>query len=195
MKVIGLCGGSGAGKGTVCSIFAELGIPSIDTDKLYHSLISTDSECSRELVLAFGDDVYANPGVDRKALRDVVFASPENLDLLNKITHKHILASARDLIKNARDARAIIIDAPLLFESGFDKECDVKICVIADDDVRIERIIKRDGITHEIAKARIASQISNDRLMEICDYAIENNSDENELRKRIHALSQTLFNN
>ena len=195
MQVIGLCGGSGAGKGTVCSIFAELGIPSIDTDKLYHSLISTDSECSRELVLAFGDDVYANPGVDRKALRDVVFASPENLDLLNKITHKHILASARDLIKNARDARAIIIDAPLLFESGFDKECDVKICVIADDDVRIERIIKRDGITHEIAKARIASQISNDRLMEICDYAIENNSDENELRKRIHALSQTLFNN
>ena len=195
MQVIGLCGGSGAGKGTVCSIFAELGIPSIDTDKLYHLLISTDSECSRELVSAFGDDVYANPGVDRKALRDVVFASPENLDLLNKITHKHILASVRDLIKNARDARAIIIDAPLLFESGFDKECDVKICVIADDDVRIERIIKRDGITHEIAKARIASQIPNDRLMEICDYAIENNSDENELRKRIHALSQTLFNN
>ena len=195
MQVIGLCGGSGAGKGTVCSIFAELGIPSIDTDKLYHSLISTDSECSRELVSAFGDDVYANPGVDRKALRDVVFASPENLDLLNKITHKHILASARDLIKNARDVRAIIIDAPLLFESGFDKECDVKICVIANDDVRIERIIKRDGITHEIAKARIASQIPNDRLMEICDYAIENNSDENELRKRIHALSQTLFNN
>ena len=195
MQVIGLCGGRGAGKGTVCSIFAELGIPSIDTDKLYHSLISTDSECSRELVSAFGDDVYANPGVDRKALRDVVFASPENLDLLNKITHKHILASVRDLIKNARDARAIIIDAPLLFESGFDKECDVKICVIADDDVRIERIIKRDGITHEIAKARIASQIPNDRLMDICDYAIENNSDENELRKRIHALSQTLFNN
>ena len=195
MQVIGLCGGSGAGKGTVCSIFAELGIPSIDTDKLYHSLISTDSECSRELVSAFGDDVYANPGVDRKALRDVVFASPENLDLLNKITHKHILASVRSLIKNTGEARAIIIDAPLLFESGFDKECDVKICVIADDDVRIERIIKRDGITHEIAKARIASQIPNDRLMEICDYAIENNSDENELRKRIYALSQTLFNN
>ena len=187
MKVIGLCGGSGAGKGTVCSIFAELGIPSIDTDKLYHSLISTDSECTRELVSAFGSDVYANPGVDRKALRNIVFSSPENLAILNKITHKHILASVRSLIKNTGEARAIIIDAPLLFESGFDKECDVKICVIADEDVRIERITKRDGISPEIAKARIASQIPNDELKEICDYTIENNVGTDELRKHIQA--------
>ena len=195
MKVIGLCGGSGAGKGTVCSIFAELGIPSIDTDKLYHSLISTDSECTRELVSAFGSDVYANPGVDRKALRNIVFSSPENLAILNKITHKHILASVRSLIKNTGEARAIIIDAPLLFESGFDKECDVKICVIADEDVRIERITKRDGISPEIAKARIASQIPNDELKEICDYTIENNVGTDELRKHIQALNKTLFNN
>ena len=195
MKVIGLCGGSGAGKGTVCSIFAELGIPSIDTDKLYHSLISTDSECTREIVSAFGSDVYANPGVDRKALRNIVFSSPENLAILNKITHKHILASVRSIIKNTGEARAIIIDAPLLFESGFDKECDVKICVIADEDVRIERITKRDGISPEIAKARIASQIPNDELKEICDYTIENNADTDELRKHIQALNKILFNN
>ena len=195
MKVIGLCGGSGAGKGTVCSIFAELGIPSIDTDKLYHSLISTDSECTMEIVSAFGSDVYANPGVDRKALRNIVFSSPENLAILNKITHKHILASVRSIIKNTDEARAIIIDAPLLFESGFDKECDVKICVIADEDVRIERIIKRDGISPEIAKARIASQIPNEELKEICDYTIENNAGTDELRKHIQALNKTLFNN
>lgn len=195
MKVIGLCGGSGAGKGTVCSIFAELGIPSIDTDKLYHSLISTDSECTREIVSAFGSDVYANPGVDRKALRNIVFSSPENLAILNKITHKHILASVRSIIKNTGEARAIIIDAPLLFESGFDRECDVKICVIADEDVRIERITKRDGISPEIAKARIASQIPNDALKEICDYTIENNADTDELRKHIQVLNKTLFNN
>ena len=195
MKVIGLCGGSGAGKGTVCSIFAELGIPSIDTDKLYHSLISTDSECTMEIVSAFGSDVYANPGVDRKALRNIVFSSPENLAILNKITHKHILASVRSLIKNTGEARAIIIDAPLLFESGFDRECDVKICVIADEDVRIERITKRDGISPEIAKARIASQIPNDELKEICDYTIENNVGTDELRKHIQALNKTLFNN
>ena len=195
MKVIGLCGGSGAGKGTVCSIFAELGIPSIDTDKLYHSMISTDSECTMELVSAFGDVIYANPGIDRRALRDVVFSSPDNLALLNKITHKHILASVRCLIDKADNVRAIIIDAPLLFESGFDKECDVKICVIANEDVRIKRITKRDGITPEIAKARIASQIPSDKLIEMCDYSIENNSDSNELRQRIQALIKILFNN
>ena len=195
MKVIGLCGGSGAGKGTVCSIFAELGIPSIDTDKLYHALISTDSECTKELVSAFGNDVYANPGIDRKALRSVVFSSPDNLALLNNITHKHILASVRGLIDKADNVRAIIIDAPLLFESGFDKECDVTICVIANEDVRIERITKRDGITPEIAKVRISSQIPNEKLVKMCDHAILNNSDANELRKRILALNQTLFNN
>ena len=60
MKVIGLCGGSGSGKSTVCSLFAELGVPSIDTDKLYHDMISTDTECTRELLAAFGEQVHAH---------------------------------------------------------------------------------------------------------------------------------------
>ena len=195
MKVIGLCGGSGAGKGTVCSVFAEFGIKSIDTDKLYHTLISTDSECTRELIDAFGDGINAHPGIDRRALRDIVFSSSDKLNLLNTITHKHILSALRALISESKEAPAIIVDAPLLFESGFNKECDVTVCVVADDDVRVNRITKRDGVTPEVARTRISSQISNGDLIKACDYAIENNSTVSELRDRVTELFIKLFNN
>ena len=194
MKVIGMCGGSGAGKGTVCSIFAELGIKSIDTDKLYHDIISRDSECTLELISFFGDSVYAAPGIDRRALRDIVFSSEENLAQLNMITHKHILAQVRSIINSERCAEGIIIDAPLLFESGFDKECDTTVCVLADEEIRIKRIIQRDGLTPDAARRRIASQIQNAELIKRCEYSIENNSTEEELRENIAELYKKMFN-
>ena len=195
MLVIGLCGGSGSGKGTVCAFFAELGIKSIDTDKLYHEIISFDSACTMELVKSFGNAIYANPGIDRKALRNIVFSSDDNLKLLNKITHKHILSEVRNIIEANSDSRGIIIDAPLLFESGFNSECDVTVAVIASESTRLERITKRDGISLEHAKARIASQISDAELIEKCNYSIENSSTEKELRTRVLELYRKLFNN
>ena len=195
MKVIGLCGGSGSGKGTVCSIFEELGIESIDTDKLYHTIISEDSGCTNELVAAFGREIYANPGIDRSALRTVAFSSPENLRRLNEITHKHILSGVRSIIKSSKNPLGIIIDAPLLFESGFDKECDTTVAVIADNSIRVDRIVIRDNISEDYAKARISSQISNDELVQRCDYTIENNSTIDELRENVVQLYKKMFNN
>ncbi len=198
MKVIGLCGGSGAGKGLVCSFFNDLGIKSIDTDKVYHDLISTDSECTRELVLRFGKQISNDAGINRLKLRDVVFASKENLAILNKITHRHILAKVRDLlneIKASGAARGVIIDAPLLFESGFDKECDLTICVIADKYARIERIVRRDGISAEAAFARIDTQISDDELIKKCTYVIYNDSTEDHLREKVRELNKIIFDN
>jgi dephospho-CoA kinase len=195
MKVIGLCGGSGSGKGTVCELFSKLGIPSIDTDRMYHEIISTDSECTMEIAAKFGDTVRAYPGIDRTALRNAVFNSRDDLTTLNTITHKHILAKVREIINSTREADGIIIDAPLLFESGFDKECDATVCVIADDSIRIERIITRDGISRDVAKTRIESQISNDDLVQRCDFWIENNSDREELGKKVKELAIKLFYN
>ena len=195
MKVIGLCGGSGSGKSTVCDFFADLGINSVNTDKLYHEIISTDSECTMELVRAFGSEVYANPGINRRALREIVFASPENLRLLNEITHKHILEGVRERIKTEENKIGIIIDAPLLFESSFDKECDLTVCVVADEEVRVERIIKRDSISIESARKRIASQIKDSDLVKRCTYSIDNSSTEEELKKQVIALYTKMFNN
>ena len=197
MKVIGMCGGSGAGKGTVCSIFAELGIKSIDTDKVYHDLISKDSECTRELISSFGEGISSNSGIDRKKLRAVAFSSDDALRQLNRITHKHILAKVRTIIEEYKEQgyTGVIVDAPVLFESGFDKECDLTICVIADEKIRIERIINRDGISYEAAKARINSQISNDELINKCTYSIENNSTDQKLRNEVADLYKTIFDN
>ena len=197
MKVIGLCGGSGSGKGLVCRFFDEFSIKSIDTDKVYHDLISKDSECTRELISSFGEGISSNSGIDRKKLRAVAFSSDDALRQLNRITHKHILAKVRTMIEEYKEQgyTGVIVDAPVLFESGFDKECDLTICVIADEKIRIERIINRDGISYEAAKARINSQISNDELINKCTYSIENNSTDQELRNGVADLYKTIFDN
>ena len=197
MKVIGLCGQSGSGKGLVCAFFSELNVKCIDTDKIYHDIISTDSKCTKELVNFFGDSVYAYPGINRKELAKKAFASENNLKRLNEITHKHILNNVRtqiDMIKNECLYDGIIIDAPLLFESGFDAECDATIAVIADDDTKISRIIERDGITRDMAIARISSQIPNSLLKEKCSFVINNNSTIEELKVAVNNLKKIIFN-
>ena len=196
MKVVGLCGQSGSGKGTVCSFFSELNVTSIDTDKVYHNIISVNSECTEELVDHFGPEIFNDPGIDRTALRKLAFSSEENLQLLNKITHKHILNAVRreiERIKSENTVDGILIDAPLLFESGFDKECDCTLAVVSSEEIKIERIMKRDGISREQASVRLSSQISEDELKNRCDYVIVNNSDAKTLRDSVRELKKIIF--
>ena len=196
MKVLGLCGLWGAGKGAVCSFFAELNVVSIDTDKVYHNIISVNSDCTKELVDFFGTVIFGTPGINRAELRKVAFSSVENLKSLNEITHKHILNAVRREIESLKLENAvdgIIIDAPLLFESGFDKECDLTMAVIANIDTKIERIIARDGITREHAEARLSSQISDSDLIARCDHVIENNGDAHTLREEVRKLKRLIF--
>lgn len=196
MKVVGLCGQSGAGKGAVCQFFAELNVVSIDTDKVYHDIISVNSDCTKELVEFFGTVIFGNPGINRAELRKVAFSSGESLKVLNEITHKHILNAVRreiESLKLENTVDGIIIDAPLLFESGFDKECDLTMAVIADSNTKIERIVARDSITREHAEARLSSQISDSELVARCDHVIENNGDAHALREEVRRLKKIIF--
>ena len=102
MKVYGLAGASGSGKGTVGKIFSEYGIPSVDTDKVYHNLIAERTECTEELLKTFGTQIL-NPdnSVNRKKLSEIVFNSDDcenKLKKLNKITHYHILKKTRERV-------------------------------------------------------------------------------------------------
>ena len=198
MKVIGLCGGSGSGKGTASSIFMELGIPSIDTDAIYREMTRGDSSCMQALVEAFGQGVVNDRGgLDRVRLGEIVFADSDKLKLLNTITHRFILDETRRRIKLFADLgySAVLVDAPVLFESGFDSECDEIICVIADNGVRADRIMYRDGISREKAYARINSQMSNEELVSCCNYVIHNDSDVESLRAGVSALAKILLDN
>ena len=136
MKIIGLTGPSGAGKGIASSVFEYHNIPSIDADAVYREVITPPSPCLDELAHEFGHDIIKNDNtLDRKALASIVFSdtSKEKQKILNKITHKYVLARCLELIDEHKKlgSRILVFDVPLLFESGFDSFCDTTISVIA----------------------------------------------------------------
>ena len=190
-KIIGITGRSGAGKGAACEIFREFGIPAIDTDAVYHELLSTKGDCTDELSAAFGSEILDQNGlVERKKLAARVFGqenTPALLHSLNSITHKYIMAKTRDIVQVHRQkgVRAVLIDAPQLFEAGVEKECDLTLGVIATDALCIERIMARDGISRENAEARLAAQHDNGYFQRHCTAVIENAGSKTDLKAQI----------
>lgn len=181
MLTIGLCGPSGSGKGYVCKKFKEYGVEYIDTDKVYVTrVVVPGSKCLEELSMFFGKDIIAPDGsLDKARLSTKVFEgenASQRLKVLNTITHKYIKTDVQKTLEQNREngVKATLIDAPVLFESGFDEMCDFTICVTAPEKLRIERIIKRDGISRAKALARIQSQLTNERLRELCNFEIVN---------------------
>jgi len=179
MKIIGLTGRSGSGKGEVCKIFAaNHGVQSIDTDKIARELMGKGGVCLAELVEQFSGMILDECGeLDRKKLADIVFEDKAKLALLNKITHRYIIEECANRAEAMREAGAgiIIVDAPLLFESGFDVECDIIISVIAEENARLERIIKRDAISLAQAARRLENQQSDDFFAGNSNLVIYNN--------------------
>ena len=163
MLIIGLTGPSGAGKGTIASLFAAYGVPSIDTDAVYHDLLMPPSDCLNELAERFGNGILSPDGaLDRKVLAALVFAPGHEADLadLNTITHRHVLSEVRRILAVYREQGkpAVLVDAPQLFESGFDAECHHVLSVLAPRNMRLARIMARDGLDEERASARLNAQ-------------------------------------
>lgn len=200
VMLVGLCGGSGSGKGYVSAVFRKFGIPSIDTDAVYRNLTSPaekPSECMEALRSRFGASVVADDNsLNRVAMRSLVFGEENrhNLDDLNKITHRFILQKTNDIANElfSDGYDVVLIDAPLLYESGFDKLCVKNICVTADKETRIQRIMKRDNITREAAEKRINSQLSQSDVEKRSDYVIHNDTTDEELEKRIFEVADEL---
>ena len=196
MLKIGLTGPSGAGKGEVCSLFAKLGVPSIDTDRVYREIAVKGSPCLDELVSFFSKDVLKEDGsLDRKKLALAVFSDREKLAALNSITHKYILKETeKRLEKLEKDGyKAAIVDAPVLFESGWDKNCDVVISVVANKDTRVKRIRLRDGITEKAALQRLNSMHNSSFYVSKSDIVIKNDSTPRELEKKVKEAYSRLF--
>ncbi len=193
MLTIGLTGPSGAGKGTVASLFAPYGILSIDTDKVYHDLLIPHSPCLDDLAVRFGGKILNPDGtLDRKALASHVFAKGNEQALadLNRITHAYVLDVTRSICREleAKGCVGVFVDAPLLFESGFDAECDTTLAVLAAPDVRLARIIARDGLTLEQARARMAAQKPDSYYTERAKQIIYNNGSADDLTSEVRRL-------
>ena len=184
MKIIGLTGPSGAGKSTVAGFFAAYGIPTIDADRVYHDILSAGGPCTDELTAAFGRDILNESGlVDRKKLGAAVFGradTPTRLQTLNAITHQYVMAQVDEETEalRRRGVRAVLFDAPQLFEAGADRKCDLVIGVLADKTHRLRRIMRRDGIDEAAALARLDAQKPDDFYRARCQLILENNGDE-----------------
>ena len=199
MKIVGLCGGIGSGKSMASAYFSSFNLPVIDADKVYHDLVNYPSECLGDIEREFGNGVVSGGKLDRKALSKIVFegvGSSERLEKLNSITHHHVLKRIRELLSDLRlnGHRIAVVEVPLLFESGFDRECDVTVAIVADREKRIARICHRDGVDRETAEKRIDSQISDDVLVEKADFYIKNNGSLEHLSNEINKIIKFLYN-
>lgn len=164
MNVIGLTGGTGSGKGVVSQCLKEAGAAIIDADLIAHDIIKKGRPAYNELVDYFGEEILQEDGqIFRRKLGEIVFREKEKLAFLNRCTHKYIAQEIQHQIQELKEqnlAKCIIIDAPLLVEAGLVGICDAIWVVYADEEVRARRVMQRDGITYELAKARIGNQKS-----------------------------------
>lgn len=169
MRVIGVTGAIGSGKSYISSLFAKRGIPVIDTDEVYHSLVNTPTQTTSEIAEEFGVNVLNSDGsLNRIALAEIVFSNKAKLERLNEITHSRVkevvLKELGELEKNGE--KAVVLEVPLMFESGFDKLCDEIVCVVASEQTRVQRLMSRNGFSEAEAKKRIKNQKDSDFYIE-----------------------------
>lgn len=170
---VGLTGPTGAGKSYVCEIFRQKGFKIIDCDKIAHELTAKNAPILTELASEFGEDVVKNGKLDRKLLASRAFDTKEHTKKLNSILHPAIIKRCKE------EANGLtVLDASQLFEANMQNDCYKVIGVLADEDVRIKRIIARDNITEQQAKLRMSAQFDNDYFIDNCDYIIYNNGED-----------------
>ena len=169
--IIGITGGTGCGKTTALEAIRQLGAIIIDCDRVYHELLEWDTSLLSAIEARFPGTVEKGT-LNRKKLGQIVFADEKALLDLNAITHGAVKQEVqRQLLSKPRLAA---IDAIGLFEGGLAEICDVTVAVTAPEESRIARLMARDGITEDYAKARIAAQKSQQWFVSQCDYVLEN---------------------
>lgn len=183
MTIFGITGGSGSGKTTALQVLRELGALVIDADAVYHELLTSDLALLNAIEARFPGTVR-NETLDRKALAAAVFGDPAALADLNRLTHPAVIEeSKRRLREHAMSGGTLAaIDAIGLIGSGLDKLCDRTYAVLADREIRVRRIMARDGLTREHAEARIAAQLPDDFFVSHCSGVLHNDSTEASFR-------------
>lgn len=192
MDVIGLTGGIGTGKSTVSAYLRKKGFAIIDADQIARQVTEPGTPLLEELSREFGANILtAAGGLDRKALAAIVFADAKQRKKLDSLTHSRIIQEIQARIEAYKAAgahRGIIVDAPLLFETGLDEKCQKTWLVTAKQDIRIARVCARDGMTSEEVAARIRNQMDDEEKKKRADRIIDNSGTIDDLKQQIQQL-------
>ena len=168
MIIIGLSGGIGSGKSTIAKWFSQKGIAVYNSDDEAKKLIDTNPELIEKLSLIFGEETYKDGIYNRAFVASKVFENKELLQKLNAAVHPVVFEHFDQWIKNQK-SDFVIKEAAILFESGSYKNCDSVISVIADEEKRIQRVIKRDGLTESQIRSRIKNQWTDSKTRDIVE--------------------------
>lgn len=196
MTVIGVTGPTGAGKTTALGILEELGGAVEDCDAVYHELLHTSTPMLNELKTRFGGAIFdENGGLRRKKLGAIVFGDKAALADLNAITHGYIVAELKRRIARAQaeDRPAIALDAIALLESGAGALCGVTVAVTAPEETRVRRIMAREGILEEYARARVAAQKPSVWFEERCTHTLRNDGSREAFKTKARALFESIL--
>lgn len=178
MIKVGITGGIGSGKSTICRVFSVLGIPVFVADEVAKQLMNTDEQLRADLIRLFGDAVYLPNGVvDRKYLAGIVFNDPSSLKKLNAVVHPAVHRAFEKWVKH-QNAPYVLHEAAILFESGFNRMMDYTITIVTDEQERIERVMKRDKISEELVRQRIRNQFTDEQRIGLADFVIRNNDED-----------------
>lgn len=197
MTIIGITGPTGAGKTTALNELRKLGGCIYDADAVYHELLKNSTALRAELEDRFGPLTDENGDFQRKKLGAIVFADPAALADLNTISHRYVVNTIKAELEKVReqDVRCAAIDAIALFESGLDKLCHATLAITAPPEIRVRRIMAREGISEEYARSRVAAQHGDEFFISRCGYTLINDcAAPEEFAARAKALFESILN-
>ena len=161
MYKVGITGGIGSGKSTVCEMLAGRGVAVYTADERAKALMATDAALRSSIIEAFGSDAYTAEGLNRGFLAANVFASPEALARLNGLVHPAVMADFEAWAEQ-QEGDYVVLESAILFEAALDDRVDVSVAVMAPEALRLERAIARDGASEEQIRARMRNQLSDE---------------------------------
>lgn len=174
---IGITGGIGSGKSTVCRVFRILGVPVFEADMVAKKLYDSNSEVKAGLIRLFGEHIYTPGGLlDRKKLASLIFANEIHLAKVNELVHPVVRKEFENWLKNHKKAPYIIHEAAILFESGFYKMMDFTLLVTAPENERIARVMARDGLTEKMVRERMQKQWSEEKKQKLAGRVLANDN-------------------
>ena len=191
MLKVGITGGIGSGKSTVARVFETLGVPVYNADDAAKRLMQEDPELKEKISLLLGDESYKDGQLNRTWISANIFGKPDKVKALNALVHPATIKDAHEWMSRQTTPYSLK-EAAVIFESGSEKELDYVIGVYAPEELRIQRVMKRDDTTREAIQQRMRNQLNEEEKLKRCDFVITND-DHQPVIPQVLALNQQLL--